>query len=312
MADTADILSRLPQRAKNVPTARAVDILNDLVLPDIIYDMFNEFESTFSREQVITTVKVGAPTATIADPAVAGDVDSGNYRYKVSLITSAREGMAGKTSAVVNVEDNSVNGQIELTGIAVGSSDSNTTSRKIYRQQGGSGDFNLIGTISDNTTTTFTDNISQATAITGAKYRQGQDLADDYLEWISLKDIDKKIPIKRRMETSTDKPQDFAWIDYSDSATDTATKRLNFNENHPFSGELRLMYWKKIEAFTESGSLPFPTFLHPQLLPILSLGLGFYYLFLDKTGEDDTVAKLSAAYENAKANLFAGSISNDK
>jgi hypothetical protein len=310
MSTTSDVIKKLPQRARNITTARAVQILTGEVTDDLRYDIFDEFKTTYEGEQIITTTKPGAPGALIADVAVAGDVDNGNYRYKVSLVTSAREGMAGKESPVVNVEDKTVNGQIELTGVPVGGDSTNTTARKVYRQQNGSGDFNLIGTINDNTTTTFTDNIAQSAV--GVKYRQGQDLASDYYEWIALMDGNREIPIKRRMETSTDDPQSFAWVDYSDSADDTATQRLNFNEDHPFSGELRLMYYREIPAFTEAGALPFPTKLHPRLLSVLSLGLGYFYLFLDKTGEDDVTARLGAAYENAKANLFAGSISTSK
>lgn len=99
-------------------------------------------------------------TAALASPAAAGNVDNGAHRYAVTFVTADGETQAGTASAAVTVADKAVNGQVALTGIAIGGAA--VTSRKIYRTIAGGATYYLLVTIANNTATTYTDNIADA------------------------------------------------------------------------------------------------------------------------------------------------------
>lgn len=100
------------------------------------------------------------PTVALASPAAAGNVDNGAHRYRVTLVTADGETEGGTISSAVTVADKSVNGQVAVTAIPVGGSA--VTSRKLYRTTAGGSTYLLLATIADNTTTTYTDNIADA------------------------------------------------------------------------------------------------------------------------------------------------------
>lgn len=99
-----------------------------------------------------------APTAALASPAVAGNVDNGAHRYRVTFVTADGETDGGTVTSAVTVADKTVNGQVSLTAIPVGGSA--VTARKLYRTTAGGSTYLLLATLSDNTTTTYTDNIA--------------------------------------------------------------------------------------------------------------------------------------------------------
>ncbi len=95
----------------------------------------------------------GAPT--VAVNATAGNLN-GTYYYAITYVTPAGETNYGTASAAVSP----ANQQVNLTNIPV-SSDPAVTARKIYRTVAGGGSggpFYYVATLSDNTTTTYTDN----------------------------------------------------------------------------------------------------------------------------------------------------------
>jgi hypothetical protein len=103
-----------------------------------------------------------ASTAALAG-AGAGNVDNGNHGWFTTFVGSAPFEESGVTtkSNVLNVVDKTTNGKVNLTGIPLGPA--GTTARKIYRTvSGDTGNPKLVGTISDNTTTTFQDNVADA------------------------------------------------------------------------------------------------------------------------------------------------------
>ncbi len=114
----------------------------------------------------------GAATAALAAPAAPGNVENGTHSYKVTFVTAGGETEGGTTSNVVTVTDKTVNGQISLTAIPVASlstgvsTPSLVTSRKLYRTAAGGTQHKLLATLSDNTTTTYTDNIADASLTT--------------------------------------------------------------------------------------------------------------------------------------------------
>jgi len=107
-----------------------------------------------------------APTVALASPVAAGNVDNGAHRYLVTFVTAEGETQAGVVSSAVTVVDKTVNGQAALTAIPLGGS--SVTARKLYRTAAGGSTYLLLATIADNTTTTYTDNITDASLGAGA------------------------------------------------------------------------------------------------------------------------------------------------
>lgn len=87
--------------------------------------------------------------------AVAGNLN-GAYTYKITWVNAIGETKGGVTSGVVNP----VNNQVKVTYLPVGPD--GTTARKIYRTVAGGADGTqkLVATVSDNTTTTYVDNVA--------------------------------------------------------------------------------------------------------------------------------------------------------
>lgn len=108
----------------------------------------------------------GAPTVALIAPAAAGNVDNGAHRYLVTFVTTDGETEAGTPSAAVTVADKSVNGKVTVSAIPLGGSA--VTARKLYRTVSGGSTYLLLATLADNTTTTYTDNIADASLGAGA------------------------------------------------------------------------------------------------------------------------------------------------
>jgi uncharacterized phiE125 gp8 family phage protein len=101
-----------------------------------------------------------APTVALISPAVAGNVDNGAHRYRLTFVTADGETDGGAISSAVTVADKTVIGKVSLTAIPLGGT--RVTSRKIYRTTAGGSTYLLLATIADNTTTVYTDNIADA------------------------------------------------------------------------------------------------------------------------------------------------------
>lgn len=107
-----------------------------------------------------------APTVALSSPSAAGDVDNGAHRYLVTFVTDDGETQAGTPSAAVTVTDKSVNGKVTVSGIPLGGGA--VTARKLYRTAAGGSAYLLCATIADNTTTTWQDNLADASLGAGA------------------------------------------------------------------------------------------------------------------------------------------------
>ena len=101
-----------------------------------------------------------AMTAALVSPAAAGNVNAGAHKYAVTFVNAAGETTASDT-CTATVANASVNGQVLVSGIPIGPT--GTTQRKIYRTLAAGTALKLLATIADNTTTTYTDNIADAT-----------------------------------------------------------------------------------------------------------------------------------------------------
>ena len=104
-----------------------------------------------------------APAAlTAALAGAVGNVDNGTHSYKVTFVDEAGETEAGAKSNVITIADKTVNGQVNLTFIPV-STDITVIARKIYRTVAGDvSNHKLLTIISNNTATTYTDNIADS------------------------------------------------------------------------------------------------------------------------------------------------------
>ena len=92
------------------------------------------------------------PTA--ADSGSAGN-PNGAYTYQIAFVTADGETEGGIVSESVTVDTN----QITLTDIATDDMWV-ATSRKIYRTEAGGAQHKLVATLSDNVTTTYTDDVA--------------------------------------------------------------------------------------------------------------------------------------------------------
>lgn len=109
-----------------------------------------------SQYEYITTVidKIGMDDPITAPTSAAGAAGNVNHQvmYKVTFVGRGGETAPSPASSTLTPALK----HVLLTNIPVGPS--GTTSRKIYRQDGGTGTFKLLATIADNTTTTYDDN----------------------------------------------------------------------------------------------------------------------------------------------------------
>lgn len=101
-----------------------------------------------------------APTVALITPAAAGNCDNGAHRVGVTFVTADGETELGALSDVVTVADKAVNGKIAVSAIPVGGSA--VTARKVYLTPIGSSTAKLAATIADNSTTTATLNVADA------------------------------------------------------------------------------------------------------------------------------------------------------
>ena len=92
----------------------------------------------------------------------AGNVDNEDHVYYVTFVTGQGETQFSPASNTLTVVNNTINGQVALTGIPKGPA--GTTARKIYRTKPPAGNYYsyYLTTLNDNTTTTYTDNAADS------------------------------------------------------------------------------------------------------------------------------------------------------
>jgi len=111
--------------------------------PIQVYDGTNVWDIGYTKP-------ASAPTASDGG---AGSMSAGTYKYKVTFYYADGESNPCDSYAEVTIADSH---QVSLSDIPTGNS--RVTQRKIYRTTAGGTTYKLLTTISDNTTTTYTDN----------------------------------------------------------------------------------------------------------------------------------------------------------
>lgn len=129
----------------------------------------NRLDIGYGNLAFIQVPAPGALTATLV--TTTGNVNVGTHSYETTYITAVGETYLSTISNVVTVVT-TTEAQISLTGIPT-STISSVTQRKIYRTKAGGTDYYLLTTLTNNTATTFTDNVADASL--GADSAKGRD-----------------------------------------------------------------------------------------------------------------------------------------
>jgi hypothetical protein len=111
----------------------------------------------------VTQQNVVAAALTVGTATSGGGVTAGTHQYKYTFVyATGEESLASPASSVITVVGGTQT--VPLTAIAVGNS--NVVARNIYRTIAGGTIYLYLAQISDNTTTTYSDIISDATITT--------------------------------------------------------------------------------------------------------------------------------------------------
>ncbi len=126
----------------------------------------NGFQNPYKWNGVaFTRHGVPAPSSSGVTGAVSGggSITTGTYYYKISNVNSAAvEGDV--SSATTGFAITTTAGAVNLTGIPVAPQSHGVGSRRIYRATAAAGSYLRVGTIADNTTTTFADLVAAGTS----------------------------------------------------------------------------------------------------------------------------------------------------
>lgn len=102
-------------------------------------------------------LKVTAPSVAPNTAVGAAGVLTGNYQYKITFLSASGAETNGSSASTVLAPASQ---QVSISNIQTGGTD--VTARYIYRTQAGGSIFYYLDAINDNTTTTYTDNISDS------------------------------------------------------------------------------------------------------------------------------------------------------
>lgn len=121
-----------------------------------------KFEASYSVVRPLDCITHSAAgRTTLALSGTSGNVNTGVHYYIVTfLYDNIETDFLAENAVSITVVDNAVSGQINISNIPIG--DTGCVARKIYRTHANGNwyDAYLVTTITDNTTTTYVDNIA--------------------------------------------------------------------------------------------------------------------------------------------------------
>lgn len=126
--------------------------------------LFNILDPTdISAVNVMAVQRTAIPAPTVGAATSGGSVNVGTHNYLVTFVTALGESLAGAISAPITIVSGSQT--VPLTNIPTGAGNSiyPVTARNIYRTNAGGSTYYLVGTLSDNVTTIFTDTTADNT-----------------------------------------------------------------------------------------------------------------------------------------------------
>jgi hypothetical protein len=106
---------------------------------------------------------VPAPTTTMSVVSNGAGNLAGDYRYKVVFVNSAAA-FGDVSPATTTFAVTATGGQTRVSSIPVAPQSHGVSSRRLYRTDAGGSSYKFIATISDNSTTTYDDNIASSAA----------------------------------------------------------------------------------------------------------------------------------------------------
>lgn len=116
-------------------------------------------DSASVQRGLTTMTGTGLPAAPTAAAGAAGNVNVGTHSWKVTFVSAAGETAPSVASATLNIATSAK--QVNLTNIPVGPG--GTTARMIYRTvAGNAAPWKLVTTIANNSATSVTDNVADA------------------------------------------------------------------------------------------------------------------------------------------------------
>ena len=138
------------------------------------------------EDQNVTYLDPATPSAPTVAQGAAGNVNVGTHTWKVSFYRTSPTGetLAGTASAQLNVAGSA--SIVNLTSVPTGPA--GTTARRVYRTvTGDTGNYLYVGVVSDNTTTTFADNVADASL--GAAASIVNTFPRTYYYWAKVVDL---------------------------------------------------------------------------------------------------------------------------
>lgn len=122
---------------------------------DLLTGTMQDQEVTIKNVLSLLSIGAGPTVAPGGALATGTTLGIGAYQYVYTWVAGDGETLG---SPVFNITTTTGNQKVNLTGIAVGPT--GTTARKVYRTKVGATSLLLLTTISDNTTTTFSDTVA--------------------------------------------------------------------------------------------------------------------------------------------------------
>jgi hypothetical protein len=142
------------------------DEVNGAVLSEKLY-LGNGLDQNvrWNGSAIAQVMPSGAPSGMLITDGGAGGL-TGTYSYKVTFLSA--DGLDSEPSEATGTYA-VASKQISITSIPTGAATENVTGRRIWRIANGGSTYYLVTTISNNTSTTYVDNLSDASLITGTE-----------------------------------------------------------------------------------------------------------------------------------------------
>lgn len=126
-----------------------------------VYTGTNTFEgantTVYGKFSVVALAAPGAPTAALVTTA-SGNLTNGDYTYKVSCVNATGETPIGTASNSITIDAT----HKRATLSAIPTCGNGATARNLYRVVAGGSTYKLLIALADDTTTTYADNIADA------------------------------------------------------------------------------------------------------------------------------------------------------
>lgn len=156
---------------------------------------------------------VSGTVSALTDSTAGGNLAAGDYSYRFTYVnTAVVEGDVGSTTTITVA---SAAAFVQLTDIPIAPQSHGVDARKIYRTDAGGSTYKLIQTISDNSTTTFDDNVASSAAGAAAPSDKGE--PPNY-----------STIIYHQNRLFCDDPSNLNFVKYSDLAEPYTFAALNF------------------------------------------------------------------------------------